>query len=1390
MYFNISDTRAPLSEGKTVCFKNSNVKINIIKYIGCGGFSLVYIAQSDKLSQYYILKELFPRNPENGIAQRRADGKVVIYNPIFGDAFHDNSNAWKTYVDYFTKEKELTEKASKIYDDNNNIIAQNNPDVYGINGPYEDYCGNFYIVIDTKNGESLHSYIDRKMIRDRDGEILFNCAVDKIIDILQNTTRRLSKLHGDSHMYHLDISPDNIYISYTAGGTELTPYIIDYGSAYDYLVNPSELIAHRFTYNPHSAPEIIALADLNDQNCGYSVAPSSDTYSLVSILFYSMTGLIYSSKTFADTSWVDTIREQYPAELFGDSSTKSFREKLITFFEKGLASNQNERYVTTTELFNALADLKIAYMATGALLSQMDSDELISYVVLDKYALYDFMSSDGSINVLCLGSGVFVKRMILSLLSCGQMLDNKLNIHIVSNESEEKFKSELLNSAPYLISYSNIEHGDNEYEYVRFSYEEESDLLCEGSSERIAQNYCYCGYVIISIGSNNANINLSRLYAEALGRQTNRCKNTVINYYMAEDVAVNTRSIRGINNIQPNIELAAFGDSLTDYAQSIRDLGKRALKLDYLYSKLDDSRVSKVKCAEQFSKITLDNPRTLYNQRSSVASALHIKYKLKSLNISPDINSGTELEETIKNYLFIKGKEYGRLLELEHRRWMMYMIADGYTLPNIKEINHYSFINSNNSFKNLMAKKHHCLVPCSTNGVTLSRNRDEWDKFDSSEDLDEEFNDKIERIDNTDYDLLDKMSLKVHLLAGKKKKSPETIGRIKSIIENEIIGELNNIGNSELNKFAQVLIRQINVVLNNSELTEEIIESINELDSRMRESNEYFEGVKHLKNELAVFIEFYKYNDYKAPDATIIENLPWILYSLDSVTMLKMDGRTITDNIVAPLIIEPQTVVYYGSQKNVQIEELFKKHGNNTRVEYDDTRYINVDSVYNKIIEIRKKYNERCIIDVTGANEIYVTAAILIALKDDSVSVIRCTEQGQNVDNIINFPEAKSYCLKTSISAVEVYELYGASAISNDNQYMRNLYKQIDSLWDYYLKNRAQWGMISLFFKIKFQGKSELYLDGVQIPENTSLCEYSHKIDRIIWNKLDLDDIFTSLQDVGFINDYQKAFIQGGTIIINFKHPQKVKRGAIEFIIKDKFNSFFYRISDESPLTTRKIKHDGNTYIIDISSGRQVNADFNEDVIIDNESNKKHNVSKIDKPLIDLQEMGLISDYNYALRSKGTVHIDFIYRNTAIKDCLITAGNILEAYVWKQAKACGYFDDCRSNLSFSWNKERAVKNELDVILTKGLTTMVISCKTAKYSKEHLYEIKYLTDRFSVNSKAVIVYSSDSAAGEGDSMDAIKQRAKAMGIYLVDMLHLDGHTLGDILIQIEKDEYEV
>ena len=161
----------------------------------------------------------------------------------------------------------------------------------------------------------------------------------------------------------------------------------------------------------------------------------------------------------------------------------------------------------------------------------------MSYIILDKYPLYKYYAKDGNIHVLCLGSGIFVQRMILSIISTGQMIGHRLYIHVVS-ENAESYKNSLLNEFPLLERYADM--GGNmladENKFVTFTFRNVPDLTKEEAYRKTAEDYgVMCRYVIISLGSNNKNITLARNFAAELGKVSK--EKTLINYYMEEDSA-------------------------------------------------------------------------------------------------------------------------------------------------------------------------------------------------------------------------------------------------------------------------------------------------------------------------------------------------------------------------------------------------------------------------------------------------------------------------------------------------------------------------------------------------------------------------------------------------------------------------------------------------------------------------------------------------------------------------------------------------------------------------------------------------------------------------------------------------------------------------------------
>jgi hypothetical protein len=152
-------------------------------------------------------------------------------------------------------------------------------------------------------------------------------------------------------------------------------------------------------------------------------------------------------------------------------------------------------------------------------------------------------------------------------------------------------------------------------------------------------------------------------------------------------------------------------------------------------------------------------------------------------------------------------------------------------------------------------------------------------------------------------------------------------------------------------------------------------------------------------------------------------------------------------------------------------------------------------------------------------------------------------------------------------------------------------------------------------------------------------------------------------------------------------------------------------------------------------------------------------------------------------------------------------GALLEMIVYFDAFDSNKFDDVKNNFIFNWinqgaftdrkensasqgntfalpnsgrqaMKKPTVNNEIDIVLSKGLTTIFVSCKCGLPHQDYLFQIKYLADRFGINGKAVIVCSMP----KGTHYAAFAERASMMGVHLINA---DTIRNDEIVKELEK-----
>ena len=159
--------------------------------------------------------------------------------------------------------------------------------------------------------------------------------------------------------------------------------------------------------------------------------------------------------------------------------------------------------------------------------------------------------------------------------------------------------------------------------------------------------------------------------------------------------------------------------------------------------------------------------------------------------------------------------------------------------------------------------------------------------------------------------------------------------------------------------------------------------------------------------------------------------------------------------------------------------------------------------------------------------------------------------------------------------------------------------------------------------------------------------------------------------------------------------------------------------------------------------------------------------------LHELEQIGFLMD----LEIHGEETVSFRFRDTQIRTWLRDVGSVLELYIYKACLDSGLFQDVITSAVVEWadtGDRNAVSNELDVMCTRGITPVFISCKTCDAKTVALNELAVLRDRFGGNvAKAAIV-----TAGKGGI--PMRNRASELGIDVIDINDLVNNRVNERL----------
>ncbi len=203
----------------------------IIKLIGSGGFSLIYLAEDEDSHDEVAIKEYFPKR-----FGRRSErtGHVSVNNPEKHTSF---------------------ERGRRLFYQEANILAQlDHPNIVRVRNCF--LANNTaYLVMDYEPGKNLGRYIKK-----RNG----NLSTNFLMTVFPPLLDALEAIHATNNL-HLDIKPSNIHLR--PGGN---PLLLDFGAVY-HLDDVGEKKAQVIT--PGFSP-------IEQYYASGKVGPCSDVYAI------------------------------------------------------------------------------------------------------------------------------------------------------------------------------------------------------------------------------------------------------------------------------------------------------------------------------------------------------------------------------------------------------------------------------------------------------------------------------------------------------------------------------------------------------------------------------------------------------------------------------------------------------------------------------------------------------------------------------------------------------------------------------------------------------------------------------------------------------------------------------------------------------------------------------------------------------------------------------------------------------------------------------------------------------------------------------------------------------------------------------------------------------
>lgn len=1236
-------------------------------------------------------------------------------------------------------------------------------------------------------------------------------ALHEILSIMVSLTDCIKALHV-AGLLHLDIKPSNFMLPYDS----------------DFQIRPDSIFLHDISTLRRCDADKEERTGIGTK--GYCAPEEvktnqSDIYSIGATLFHAVILL----KDIPDGLYQDGFYDQLPmlvkrSSLFESivNSDAAVISRICRILQKCLAMEPGERYESCDEL---KADLKEAIRQLEVLLDRQRMHEkngladprIAIQKLLYEHPLYQTVDPKAQeLNVLLLGAGSYGQTFLDCCLQVGQMMNTRLNLFAVSDDPDTRQK-EYLEFRPALPEFVNVDgslEGKEETAFASLQFLSPAQLmrkpedalrldgihgdLVEQMAEATRNSQREYSYIFVALDDDVRNGKIAREMQRVFG---GKCP---VAYTLArEGGKTDDEKLIYPVWIHKPLEISSIDKDLAEMAFNTHMTWMSAMNTDVVAER-----------KKFFDRATAEDR---YNFSSSISFVLSIQYKFHSIGL--DYGSPEEGAKCFAEILERRStdpeaqKQFQRLVAMEHRRWVMDRVVCGWTAPRTSDgkLDLQSCV-IGGSVKGKVHLTHPCLVrsrddaPLETEAYQANHHA-KWDEGPIDPSLDE----------------LDRMSIELHRCF---KKSADEFRRSGSYQTD--LAFLRDQFSPDDGEAFQVL-GQYEFALKNilrgsesySRQYDHYQDQLERIAARLpgERGARFRDRMAVLKKLFFPVVESNLYRDYKATDKVLVEAIPFILtyrYARSIAAVLE-DGRrdngrneAVFSSVAAAAVLSPERLCYfYCFDEDAEAELLDRKLRAVLDYFHHSTVHCKIQLMVCCLSSVSKKEHEALGNVLEALAEQLDAVQLADAADPDEASqkfLQMLEEEPVDLFDYSNLPFSPRSFAAQNMEFLSALKKLGQPRFQFDWKH-----KEFTgtSGCDYlrYVKNDTFIRVQDMFAlanaaDCKFN-VPELAEDYKELWEiYTSGCDrFEKSVNR--WNQLCADLARYDDENTKKVT-IPKYEVQGAKKKIwfcflpdyTFQSVQKLLRKMVRFGLALADSNVIRYTSDTCKLTL----HTWEPYLENLKKvfwepqlllayyeprieRRETTAGpeflFRCNDMKVNEAILTYPSNDKEKILRKLQEKGFIRGLEPRWEGKN-MKVSFVYTSPRIRRMMTNAGEILEIYAYYSVLESGYFDDVVTGYTFSW-ADNDLKNELDLVLTKGFRSMIVECKAVPMlNADYYYKLDSLVQKFGIGTLRVLVGNTyDDHTARNASQHVVNRYQKKRG----DAMEIETITERDEILNI-------